>query len=354
MKLSFNNKPNPFYQSLKSKVDAYFELNKLHPAGNFPLYVKGFIHFSTLVLLYTILVFFTPSISISIICCMLLGLNFATVGFNIMHEGGHGTFSKYPFINVICAYTLNFVGGNAFFWKIKHNINHHTYTNIEGFDPDIDIQPFLRTSETQPKLWIHQYQQYYCYFLYGISYFVWVVYDDSVKYFSGSVTPTYHKALTIKNHIVYWATKFGYFAFSVGIPSYFVGVVPAIIGYAIMAFTCGLTIAMVFQLAHVVEDTAFPMPNLEGKIEKEWAIHQLETTANFGTKSKFLFWMLGGLNFQIEHHLFPKISHIHYPALSKIVKETCDEYGLNYHSYPNAVIAFQSHLKLLASLGAKK
>jgi linoleoyl-CoA desaturase len=82
-------------------------------------------------------------------------------------------------------------------------------------------------------------------------------------------------------------------------------------------------------------------------------IHQIQTTANFATRSRLVTWFCGGLNFQIEHHLFPKMSHIHYPEVSKIVKATCQEYGIKYIEFPRVTAAMRSHWKLLYDLGRK-
>jgi linoleoyl-CoA desaturase len=131
-----------------------------------------------------------------------------------------------------------------------------------------------------------------------------------------------------------------------------VGVVNTLIGFSVAAFICGLTISVVFQLAHMVEDTEFPSPDIvTNKINNEWAIHQVSTTANFATKNKLVSWLLGGLNFQVEHHLFPRISHIHYPKINQFVKETCQEFNIAYHEYPTMLKAFGSHLAHIKKLG---
>ena len=200
---------------------------------------------------------------------------------------------------------------------------------------------------------MHRFQHVYWVVLYGASYFSWVFVDDFVKYFSGKIAAgSEQNKWSLQEHVVFWGTKLGYVALYLGVPIYFVGFFPALIGFAVMVFACGLSIAMVFQMAHVVEETAFPSPHAESnKIEQEWAIHQLQTTANFGTGNKLLSWFLGGLNFQVEHHLFPRISHVHYPALNKLVKETCLEFNVRYLEYPSFFRAFCSHLAHLKKMG---
>ncbi|HEX8547007.1 MAG TPA: acyl-CoA desaturase [Cytophagaceae bacterium] len=352
-KVTFNNKNNPFFKSLKEKVDKYFTDKNIHTAGNRRLYLKSAFQVSLAIVTYVILVFFTPSIPISILLCCLLGINLGVIGFNVMHEGGHNSFSRHKWLNVLSGHFLNLMGGNIHFWKLKHNINHHTYTNIEGMDSDIDIQPFMRLHDNQPRYWFHKFQHVYWVFLYGISYFVWVFYEDYVKYFTRRVSKNSEaRDMSLREHFIFWITKIVYVTLYLVLPIMFVGLLDAIIGYGIIVFSCGLSISIVFQLAHVVEATDFPLPTHDSnKIETEWAIHQINTTANFATKNPVICWLLGGLNFQVEHHLFPKISHVHYPQISLLVKETCDEFNIDYLEYPTLTKAFYSHLNHIKRLG---
>ncbi|MDB5255910.1 MAG: acyl-CoA desaturase [Chitinophagaceae bacterium] len=352
-KITFNNKNNLFFQRLKEKVDLYFKTNNTVATGNTKLYVKSIFQVCSAIGLYISLVFLHPDPFLAVILCALLGSNLAFIGFNIMHEGGHQSFSKIKWINQLSAYSLNVLGGSALFWKTKHNINHHTYTNIEGMDDDINVQPYMRIHATQRRYWIHRFQHIYWFLLYGITYLSWIFIDDFVKYFSGKiVSNSDHQKWTFKEHLIFWCTKLGYISLYIGLPVYFAGFINTLIGFGIMTFVCGLTIAVVFQMAHVVENTAFPKPDKENnKINKEWAIHQIETTANFGTGNKTLSWFLGGLNFQVEHHLFPRISHVHYPAINKLVKETCKEFNVSYLEFSSLGTAFWSHLKHIRKMG---
>lgn len=350
-KISFNNKQNPFFRSLKSKVDTYFTETKRESHGSKKLFIKGLIQVVSALIIYTILVFFTPVWYVSILLCMLFGFNLAVIGFNIMHEGGHQTFSSYKWLNRLSAYSLNFLGGNAEFWRNKHNINHHTYTNIEGLDMDIEVKA-MRMHANQQWYSYHKLQHIYFIGLYSLAYIGWVYIQDFEKYFRGSLAPNQPKlAFSTKEHIIFWASKIGYTLVFVVLPFVLVGWY-AIVGYLIICAVCGITLSVVFQLAHVVEGTDFPEPNaVTNKIEQEWAIHQIQTTANFSTGNRVLSWLLGGLNHQVEHHLFPRISHVHYPAISKMVKETCEEFNINYIEFPTMFAAFRSHYSIIRSLG---
>lgn len=314
--------------------------------------LKSSILIITLISIYVTLVFFTPTTWISLILCGLLGFNFAAIGFNIMHEGGHGSFSKNKILNNFGAYSLNVMGGTIYFWKQKHNINHHTYTNIDGMDHDIDVK-FMRMHEEQPKFKYHRFQHIYWVLLYGISYMAWILYQDFEKYFSQKMgSKGVKRKIERKEHFIFWGTKLFYITTYLIVPIIMVGALETLIGFVIAGFVCGYSISIVFQLAHVVEGTQFPEPNPEsGKMEQEWAVHQVVTTANFATKSKLVSWFLGGLNFQVEHHLFPKISHVHYPQINKLVMETCKEFNVGYIEYPTVYKAFASHLSHIKKLG---
>ncbi len=352
-KITFNNKNNVFFQQLKAKVDNYFRTTKKSPTGTVSLYIKSALHILSAAGLYISLVFLQPDVFLSIILCALLGINLACIGFNIMHEGGHQSFSKNKWLNKISAYSLNALGGNALYWKTKHNINHHTYTNVEGMDDDIKIEPYMRIHASQRRYWIHRFQHIYWIGLYGLTYFSWIFVSDYVKYFSRKIASGSEKLTwSFQEHVIFWSTKIIYLIVFIGLPVYFTGLAETLIGYGVMTFVCGLAIGIVFQMAHVVEATAFPAPNKDTqKIEQEWAIHQIQTTANFGTKNKMLSWFLGGLNFQVEHHLFPRISHVHYPAINKLVKETCQEHNISYLEFPSLTAALWSHLKHIRKMG---
>jgi linoleoyl-CoA desaturase len=352
--------PNPkfvsgkqsFHVELKKRINDYFETTGKSLTGNSILYTKAIVLLTAFLLLYIHLVFFTPPAIFSIIECVLLGFIVAGIGFNIMHDGAHGSFSKYKWLNSTAAYSLNILGGSSFMWNVKHNVIHHAYTNIDGVDDDIDIQPWLRLATTQKKRGMHRYQHLYFWILYSLLYILWVFVLDYNKYFRGKIGGTSIKKMSLSDHIVFWSFKVLFLGIFIAVPIYFVGFSAWLIGFLVFSLVTGFVISIVFQLAHTVEHTHFPVPEVStGKLEDEWAIHQLKTTANFAPKNKFISWMIGGLNFQIEHHLFPKISHIHYPALRKIIKQSCDEFGIPYIEYDKMRHAVVSHVQYLKHMG---
>jgi len=348
----FINNNSSFHQELKQRVNSYFEQMRKPSTGNAALYFKAILFCTAYLGLCVHLVFFTPANWLAVIECVLLGGFTAAVGFNVMHDGAHGSFSKNKVANKMAALSLNFLGASSIMWNQKHNIIHHTYTNIDGIDDDIEAKPFLRLCKNQKRYKLHRFQHYYFWFLYTLLHIVWVFKTDYEKYFSRKIGDIPIKKLSLKDHFGFWAAKLLYAFALVALPIYMVGFLKWMVGFLIASMTTGFIISIVFQLAHTVEHTHFPMPVADtNKIENEWAIHQINTTANFATRNRFISWLVGGLNFQIEHHLFPKISHIHYPAISKIIKQVCTEYGLVYVEYPRMRHAVASHVAYLRQLG---
>jgi linoleoyl-CoA desaturase len=351
-RVSFNNKNSEFFKSLTSKVDLYFKSNNIKETGNYKLYLKTVFFGISLITLYTTLVFFTPQAWISVVLCCLMGLTLAGIGFNVMHDGAHGSFSTKPWVNELMGYSLNVMGGNVLLWKYKHNVNHHSFTNIEGMDDDIDIKPWIRVHQDQKKHWFHRFQHIYWVILYGATYLLWVFVQDFKKYFTGKVGDLPFRKMNFKEHSIFWISKLVYLSVFIVIPVFQVGFAETMIGYFIIAFVTGIVIAIVFQLAHIVEDATFETPtSTNHKVETEWAVHQIQTTANFATKSKIVSWFTGGLNYQVEHHLFPRISHIHYPKINQLVQETCAQFGIQYLEFPTVLSAVRSHVVHLKQVG---
>ncbi len=351
----FAKPSNTFHAELRKRVNAYFKEVKFKPTGNYKLYLKAIVITVGFLAIYTHLIFFTSQIIwLSLVECVVLGGLTAAIGFNIMHDGAHGSFSTKEWINDLAGMSINFLGANVGLWKTKHNLIHHTYTNIEGVDDDIDARPFLRMCESQKKHKIHRFQHIYFLFIYSLLFLYWVFFTDYKKYFTGKIGDRPIKRMKIGEHFTFWGFKAVHLLLFVAIPMFMVGFLPWLIGFLVYNLFTGVVLSVVFQLAHTVEDTYFPVVEKDSmQIEDEWVIHQLKVTANFATHNKLISWFIGGLNFQIEHHLFKKISHIHYPALSVIVKQLCLEYKIPYIEYPRLHLAFASHIAHLHNVGRK-
>ncbi len=287
---------------------------------------------------------------------ILSGFGMAGVGMGVMHDAIHGSYSKNKKINRFLGYSFNLIGGNATVWKIQHNVLHHTYTNIEEADDDLNAPFFLRFSPHAKHYWVHQFQHIYIWFFYCISTISWITTKDFVRLkryrdmgFLDKKNE-YNKAL-----VGMTAWKIAYYVYALILPMI---MLPFSWGIILLAFLCmhfvtGFLVSIVFQIAHIMPNTNFPLPNNNGEMDDSWYGHQLATTTNFSPKSKLLYWLIGGLNYQVEHHLLPDVCHVHYKGLSKIVADTAKEFGMTYHIKSSLFSAIGDHTRMLKSLGKK-
>jgi linoleoyl-CoA desaturase len=355
-KILFNNKNAVFFSSLKASVDDYFKQRNLRKTGNWLLYTKTLTLIPAAVAIYIVLLFVSMPVALTIVMGGALGFLMACIGFNVMHDANHGSYSSKKWVNNTLGLSINALGGNNFIWKQKHNIIHHTYTNVDGVDDDIAKSPFIRMCRTQVWKPMHKIQHLYTPFLYAVSSLLWILFQDFEKYFKRRVNTTVLSKMSGNDHFVFWFSKAMYVLFYIVLPVLLMGWQGWLVFFLSMHIGLGFVLAIVFQLAHVVEETEFEAAGInETKmIENEWAVHQVKTTANFSPGNKIVSWFAGGLNYQIEHHLFPRISHVHYPALSKIVEEKCKAFNLPYNSIPTMAKAVYSHFRFIKELGQKK
>lgn len=352
--LTFNNKNSIFYNTLKSEVNNYFRQTHLKKTGNWKLYLKTGVLVPSAIVLYILLLAVDWSVATTILMSGLLGFVLASIGFNIMHDANHGSYSSSKWVNNIMGLSLNLLGGNAFIWKQKHNIIHHTYTNIDGVDDDIAFTRLIRSCDTQGWMPIHRMQHLYLLFIYSLTSIAWSFGTDFKKYFSHRIQITPLGKMSKQEHIIFWMSKVLNIGFYILVPLLIKGWLMWLLIFCSLQVVLGLTLAIVFQLAHVVEHVEFEVATSDPKvIESEWAVHQVKTTANFATNNKIISWLVGGLNFQVEHHLFPRISHVHYPALSRIVQSTCKKFNLPYHNFPTMWAAIASHFRIMKKMGRK-
>lgn len=356
VKFAQRAKGEGFSKTLNKRVNAYFQENNISKFADGRMYLKSVIIVSAyLIPLGLMLVGITISIAAIIASWSLMGIAIAGIGMSVMHDANHGSYSKHKWVNKSVGYLLNLIGGSAENWKIQHNILHHTYTNIDGLDADTVTFPMLRFSPFAKRRWIHRAQHIYGWFFYGLMTVSWVFMKDFkqlVDYKNSGMTTNYDTGFGLIILRVF-AFKAAYLFLTLALPIY---ILPlpwyGTLGcFFLMHFIGGLILGMVFQSAHIMEVCEFTKPSKDGKMKDEWAIHQLKTTTDFAPNNWLVTWFVGGLNFQVVHHLFPKISHVHYPALAPIVASTAKEFGLNYQCIPTFTQAVLGHGKMLQALG---
>ena len=345
-----------FFRTLNKRVNNYFKENNIKKTGNWRLYTKAIFMFALLIVPLVLILTLRDSMPVwgQILSMITIGIGMAGVGMNVMHDANHESFSSKKWVNKLMGSSIYILAGNDYNWKVQHNVLHHTYTNIQGLDEDIDAGRIIRFSKHAKWLKIHKFQKYYSIFLYGLLTINWAITTDFKQ--------SYHY---LKRHLSYgkfpnpatqWTKliigKILYYALWIVLPlSLGFAWYQVLIGFFIMHYTAGIILSVTFQLAHVMPNTEMPLPDKDGNMDHTWAIHQLFTTSNFAPKNKFVEFFTGGLNHQVEHHIFPHISHVHYKKISKIVRDTAKEFNLPYNEYKTFVGAFIEHIKQLNYLG---
>jgi len=350
-------KNNPeFYTTLSQRVNNYFKENNISRTADGRMVFKTIFMLSLYFVPYAISISGTVnSIYFYLALCLVMGAGIAGIGLSIMHDANHGSYSNKPWVNNLLGFSLNVIGGNAFNWRVQHNVLHHTYTNIYDVDEDISPRGALRMAPESPWKPFHRYQFLYAWFLYGLMTLVWVVGKDFfrlVKYQREGLVKK-QKASVAQEWLVLIASKLIYLGYALVIPLIILPFVwwQVVLGFLAMHYVAGFILAVVFQPAHVVDGTSYFQPDSEGNLENSWAIHQMHTTTNFAGENRLLSWYVGGLNFQVEHHLFPNICHVHYRALSPIVKATAHEFGVPYKMKRTFRDAMVAHFQILRDLG---
>lgn len=344
-----------FANTLKSRVNSYFKTNNVDPKANSVMVWKTLLSFSLYASIYFAIIFgFTHNLILYYCLWILLGLGQAFIGMTLMHDLVHGAYTKNKFIYYFLQIPVILIGVESLIWKIEHNVLHHNYTNIDGIDQDIHPRFVFRFSENQPRKWFHKYQHIYATFIYGLMIIEWVTVKDFIKVIKyrkeGFIKTNKEAFFTTLSILIKKAIFYAVFLIFpliyIDLPS---GVIVSM--FITMLVVSGIVLTIIFQTAHVVSACSFFNID-DDSFKKSWHVHQMLTTANFSIGNKFITYLVGSLNYQIEHHLFPNICHVHYPSISEIVKTTALEFGIPYYSNKTIFAAVYEHYKHLKELGS--
>lgn len=348
-----------FFATLTQRVNQYFKDQNISKHANGEMFFKTFFMLTLFFTPYTILITSTATTVLGQwLCAIVMGLGMAGIGLSIMHDANHGAYSGKPWVNDLMGFTLNLVGGNAFNWKVQHNVLHHTYTNVHEVDEDISPRGILRMAPGSKWKPFHRFQHWYAWFFYGLLTFVWIVFKDFqriIKYKKDGMIAR-QKTTVIKEWAVLILTKAVYWFYICYLPISLLDLTFGawFIGFLSMHYVGGFILAMIFQPAHVVDGTVYPEADENGNLENNWAVHQMQTTTNFANGNHLFSWYVGGLNFQVEHHLFPQICHVHYRNIAPIVEATAKEFGVPYKSKRTFIEAVVDHARMMKQLGASE
>lgn len=341
-----------FQFALRRRVEEHFRASGRRQRDCPEMYLKSAILLGAFAASYGLLVFGAQTWWQGALLAVLLGLLSAGIGFNVQHDGGHQAYSNRAWVNTLTAMTLELLGGSSYVWRWKHGLLHHAYVNVHGHDTDIDLGLLGRLSPHQRRLPYHRWQHVYLWAFYGLLPVKWQLVGDFRCLITGRIGA--HPVARPRGWelLTFVAGKAVFFAVAFGIPLMRHTAWTVVAGYAIASLVAGIVLSVVFQMAHCVGEADFPVPTeATGRVERAWAVHQVETTVDFARGSRIATWLLGGLNFQIEHHLFPRISHINYPVLATLVEETCREFGIRYAEHRSFRAGLASHFRWLRRMG---
>jgi linoleoyl-CoA desaturase len=341
-----------FQAELRRRVEQYFQDTGRRQRDCPQMYLKTAVVFAWLVSSYLLLLLVAPAWWLAVPLAVSVGLAMGAVGFNVQHDGGHHAYSRRGWVNWLAAKTLDLIGASSYLWHWKHAVLHHTYVNVSGHDSDIDLGFLGRLSPHQRRRWFHRWQHLYLWALYGWLTISWELYVDFRTLALGRIGGHRYPRPKGWDLVTFIAGKLAFFSLAFVVPMLLHPVWKVLLLYVLASFVLGVVMSIVFQLAHCVPQAAFP-PAPEGgaHLETSWAVHQAETTVDFARGSRLLSWFLGGLNFQVEHHLCPRVCHVNYPALSKVVEATCREFGVRYAAHRSFFAGLAAHYRWLRQMG---
>lgn len=341
-----------FRKEVTRRVLEYFERTGLSQKGGRQMRIKTIVLLTWLMASYVLLVFSDASLWQRMLLSVSLALAMAGVAFSIQHDGNHGAYSKHQVVNRLSGLCLDLLGGSSYIWRWKHNVAHHTYTHLHGSDSDIDV-PFGRLSAAQPYHYLHRFQQFYLWFVYAFFVAFWHFFEDFKQLADARIANNKFPRPRGWLLLQLMGGKLLFFGWAFLVPCLFHPWWAVLAFYAVTSALLSFILILVFQLAHSVEEAALPPlgPHVT-RVPRAWAVHQVEATVDFGRNNPILSWYVGGLNFQIEHHLFPRVCHIHYPRIADIVERTCAEFGVRYTVHASCLDAVRSHWRWLRRMGS--
>ncbi|MGE5176575.1 MAG: fatty acid desaturase family protein [Hyphomicrobiales bacterium] len=346
--------PHRFAAAVKERVAEYFQTRNLSSKANASMVLRTVVVLTVTFGAYALILSnrFGPWTMLGL--AVVMGIGVAGIGFGVAHDALHEAYSTHPRVNRLLGLTFDLIGASSYMWRLTHNVIHHTYTNVHGVDEDLEVSPLLRLSPGTPHRPIHRFQHWYAFFTYALSTLNWVFIKDYQYFLRRDLGPyrnRIHPASAIAGLIV---GKTVYYGYTLVVPLLVLHVAwwQVLVGFVAMHLTAGVILGVVFQLAHVVEETDHPEAGADGRMASVWAVHQMETTSDFAQGNRFLTWYVGGLNHQVEHHLFPRVCSTHYPAIAAIVRATAAEHGVPYHAHRTLADAIRSHFLTLKRLGA--
>jgi linoleoyl-CoA desaturase len=343
-----------FSQTLALRIDEHFRSSGRSRHADAEMFAKTVLGFALFFATYAWLVWGGLSSWQLVGAYVLHGYVQLFMAFNIAHDANHGAYSANKRVNRLLGCVFDLVGASSYMWRLLHNDAHHAFVNVKEADTTLISGNLFRFTPHDPRKPYHRFQHLYAPFVYCLSTLDWVLTKD--------FRWLYYERFgnrRIERHppgelFVLFAGKAFYFTYMLAIPLLLSGAHWGAVlgGFLLMHLLLGFTIALIFQPNHFNEEAAYPEPEPDGQIDNDYVRHIFDTTSDYARSNPLATWLLGSLNLHVIHHMFPAICHVHYPALTPIVKRTAEEFGLDYRENATIAGAFLAHLRWLRALGS--
>ena len=349
----FNIKPSgprSFPKVLRQRLDRFFADQDLSPKANRSMWLKISVGLSVLAGAWITIYVMRPPAWAFVTLYVLSGLAQTFLLLNIAHDSNHNAISSSSVVNKTMNYAFDLCGINSYMWRILHHRGHHSCVNIHGEDDALTGRGLFRFTPHEPHRRLHRFQHLYALCLYALFSLDYVFVRDFEAFFFPAHDYLKKTRHPVREITILFAGKAFYFTYMLALPVVLLGKSPLLVAgsFLLVHLLIGLSVSLVFQTTHTIDTTYFPVTRSEFDNS---VYHIFATTADYATGNPVVGWLAGGLNHHIAHHLCPFVCHTHYPALTRIVRETAEEFGIPYRQHPTMTRAISHHLLLLKQLG---
>jgi len=339
-----------FPKVLRSRLDGFFADRNISPKADRTMRVKIAAGLAVLAGSWIALYALNPGSWKFVALYLLGGLAQTFLLLNIAHDSNHNAISSRSLVNKTLNYVFDLCGISSYMWRILHHRGHHSCINLHGEDDALSGRGIFRFTPYESRLPWHRFQHIYALFVYALFSLDYVFFRDFQCFFFSTHEYLRRTKHARREYAILFAGKGFYLAYMLVFPVVVLGKSPLLVAgaFLLVNLVVGLTVTLVFQSTHTIDSTYFPSDR--GEFDNG-VYHIFATTADYATENPLVGWLVGGLNHHVVHHLCPFVCHTHYAPLTRIVKQTAEEFGVSYRQNPTMTGAILHHLILLKQLG---